>query len=131
RSPPHRHLPPAPTRRSSDLRIDAHADNNEKCLKAQGHQGAQVVLAHAAPFPAHHGRHRDGSHRGHEIDFHHPAINDDEYADGERPHGNAHKQGLKPQAEQRPSSISIRRLSISVITELMSMLASEMITPDA
>ena len=30
-----------------------------------------------------------------------------------------------------PSSISIRRLSMSVITELMSMLASEMITPDA
>ena len=26
---------------------------------------------------------------GRAIDFHHPAINDDEYADGERPHGNA------------------------------------------
>ena len=83
-------------------RIDAHADNNEKCLKAQGHQGAQVILAHAAPFPSHHSRHRDGSHRGHEVDFHHPAINDDEYADGERPHGNTHKQRLEPQAEQRP-----------------------------
>ena len=35
-------------------------DDDEKCLKAQGHQGAQVILAHAAPFPSHHGRHRDG-----------------------------------------------------------------------
>ena len=39
---------------------------------------------------------------GRAVDFHHPAINDDEYADGERPHGNAHKQRLEPQAEQRP-----------------------------
>ena len=43
--------------------VDRHTDDNEERLEAQGQQAAQVVLAHAAPFLAHHGRHRDGSHR--------------------------------------------------------------------
>ena len=40
-------------------RVDCHADDNEKRLKAQGKQGAQLILTHAAPFLAHHGSHRN------------------------------------------------------------------------
>ena len=40
--------------------INCHADDDEKRLKAQRQQGAQIVLAHAAPFLAHHGSHGDG-----------------------------------------------------------------------
>ena len=43
--------------------VDRYTDDNQKCLEAQSQQAAQVVLAHAAPFLAHHGRHRDGGHR--------------------------------------------------------------------
>ena len=43
--------------------VDRHTDDNEERLEAQGQQTAQIVLAHAAPFLTHHGRHRDGGHR--------------------------------------------------------------------
>ena len=82
--------------------VDCHADDNQKRLEAQRQQAAQVVLAHAAPFLAHHGRHRDGGHRRDKVNFDHTAINDDENADIQRPHGNADKKRLEPQAEQRP-----------------------------
>ena len=38
---------------------------------------------------------------GRAVNFDHTAINDDENADIQRPHGNADKDGLEPQAEQR------------------------------
>ena len=39
---------------------------------------------------------------GRAIYFQHSAVNDNENADVKRPHGNADKDGLEPQAEQRP-----------------------------
>lgn len=39
---------------------------------------------------------------GRAVNFDHTAINDDENADIQRPHGNADKERLEPQAEQRP-----------------------------
>ena len=38
--------------------INCHADDDEKRLKAQRQQGAEVVLPHTAPFLAHHRCHR-------------------------------------------------------------------------
>ena len=82
--------------------VDGNADDNQERLEAQRQQGADVVLPHAAPFLAHHGRHWDGGNRGDEIYFNHSSECDNENADGQRPHGNAHEQRLEPQAEQRP-----------------------------
>ena len=61
--------------------INRHTDNNEKCLESQRQQGAQIVLAHAAPFLAHHGSHGDGCNGCHKVNFNHTAINHDEDAD--------------------------------------------------
>ena len=83
-------------------RVDADTDNDEERLEAQGEQGTQVVLAHLPPFPVGHGRHGDRRNGCDQVDFHHAAIGDDENTDGKRPHGNAHKQTLEPQTEQRP-----------------------------
>ena len=79
--------------------VDGNADDNQKCLEAQRQQGTDVILPHAAPFLAHHGRHWDGGNRGDEIYFNHSSECDNENADGQRPHGNAHEQRLEPQAE--------------------------------
>ena len=38
---------------------------------------------------------------GRAVNFNHTAINHDEDADIQRPHGNANKEGLEPQSEQR------------------------------
>ncbi len=46
--------------------VDSHADDDEECLKAQGDQRAQIVLAHsAAHLAAHHSCHRNRCNRGH------------------------------------------------------------------
>ena len=82
--------------------VDCHTDDDEKCLEAQGNQRAQIVLAHAAPFLAHHGGHWDGGHRGHKVNLNHTAIDHDKDTNVKRPHGNADKERLEPQAEQRP-----------------------------
>ena len=82
-------------------RVDRHTDHNEKCLKAQGEQGAQIVLSHLTPFPVCHGRHGDGCHGSHQIYLNHASINDNENADGDCPGADTHEQGLKPQPQQR------------------------------
>ena len=82
--------------------VDAHAYDNEECLEAQGEQGAQVILAHLPPFPVEHGRHGQRGHARYKINFHHAPVDDDENADGQRPHGDPHEKALEPQAEQRP-----------------------------
>ena len=38
---------------------------------------------------------------GRAVDFDHTAINNDKDTDIQRPHGNANKEGLEPQSEQR------------------------------
>ena len=39
--------------------VNRHADDDEKALKSEREQGAQIVLPHAARFPVEHRRHRD------------------------------------------------------------------------
>lgn len=82
--------------------VDRHTDDDEKCLEAQGDQRAQIVLAHTAPFLAHHGGHGDGRDAGDEVNLDHSAVDDDENADGQPPHGKAHHEGLQPQPQKRP-----------------------------
>ena len=77
-------------------RVNSNADDNQKRLEAQRQQRTDVVLSHAAPFLAHHGRHRNGGNRGDEIYFNHSSECDNENADGQRPHGNANEQRLEP-----------------------------------
>ena len=83
-------------------RVNRHADDDEEALKPQRQQASEVILAHLPPFPVGHGRHGDGSDGGHAVDFDHPAVADDENADGQRPHGKMHDHGLQPQPQQRP-----------------------------
>ena len=81
-------------------RIDRHADDNEKCLEAEGKQGSKIVLPHAARLLAHHGRHWNRGDRRDKVDLNHAPVGDEEHADGDGLHGDAHKQALEPQAEQ-------------------------------
>ena len=83
-------------------RVDGNTDDDKKRLEAQGKQAAQIVLPHLAPFVVHHGRHGDRGHRRDQIYLNHSPECNNENADHQRPHGNAHKEGLEPQAEQRP-----------------------------
>ena len=76
--------------------VDGNAYNDEKCLESQSEQGTKVILAHAAPFLAHHSCHRDGCKGGHKVDLDHSAVGDDEDADGDCPGAYASEQGLEP-----------------------------------
>ena len=82
-------------------RVNRHADDDEKRLKAQGKQRPKVILSHLTPVVIHHGRHGNGGKRRDNVDFHHPAIDDHENADAERLNSYAHEESLKPQAQQR------------------------------
>ena len=59
-------------------------------------------MSHAAPFLAHHGGHGDGRDAGDEVNLDHSAVDNDKDADGQRPHGEAHHEGLQPQPQKRP-----------------------------
>ena len=82
--------------------VNRYADHNQKRLETESKQRPKIALAHAAPLLAHHCRHRDGGYAGDEVNLDHSAKSDNEDADGECPHGNAHKEGLDPQTQQRP-----------------------------
>ena len=47
-------------------RVDPHADHDQKCLEAQGQQGAEIILPRVAPLPVRHRGKRDGPYRGHQ-----------------------------------------------------------------
>ena len=51
-------------------------------------------------MPAHRLRMKSGA-SGRAVDLDHTAINNDKDTDIQRPHGNANKEGLEPQSEQR------------------------------
>ena len=82
--------------------IDRDADDNEKRLKAERQQAAQIIFTALAPLLVHHGRHRDWCNRGREIDLDHASIDDDKDADRQHPHGRADEKALEPQAKERP-----------------------------
>ena len=81
--------------------VDRNAHDDQECLEAQRHEGADVVLSHPAPFLAHHRRHRDGSDGGDKVDLHHAPVHDNEDADGQGPCTDPDEEGLEPEAEQR------------------------------
>ena len=81
--------------------VDGNAYNDEKCLESQSKQGTKIILAHAAPFLAHHSCHRDGRKGGYKVNLDHSAVGNDEDTDGDCPGADASEQGLKPQSQQR------------------------------
>ena len=58
-------------------------------------------MTHLTPFAVCQRCHGDRRKRGHQVDFQHSAVHDNENADAQRPHGDAHEQALEPQPEQR------------------------------
>ena len=99
-------------------RIDTDADHDEKRLKAQRKQGAQIVLSHLSPLAVDHGCHRDGRDRGDHVDFDHSPIGDDEDADAQRPGNDADQGGLEPKAKQRPD-VHIREPGFDIAHQLV------------
>ena len=82
--------------------IDAHTDQDEKALEAQGKQAAQIVLAHLTLLMAAEGGERNGGQTDRHINLDHTSINDDKNHDGQNLHGDADEEGLQKQAKQRP-----------------------------
>ena len=89
--------------------VDGDAYDDEKRLKTQGEQGAQIILSHAAAhFPVEHHRHGDGCDGGYEVYLDHAAIYDHEYADGKRRHGESDDEALEQKSKQRASVHSLK-----------------------
>ncbi len=81
-------------------RINRHADEDEKALKAQCEQAFQVVLSHVALLVVAEGRHRDGGKAHHAIYLNHSSVDDDENYDAQYPHGDADEETLQEKPEQ-------------------------------
>ena len=81
-------------------RINRHADEDEKALKAQCEQAFQVVLPHVALLVVAEGRHGDGRKAHHAVNFNHTSVDDDEDHDAQYPHGDADEETLQEQPEQ-------------------------------
>ena len=81
-------------------RINRHADEDEKALKAQCKQAFQVVLPHVALLVVAESRHRDGRKAYHAIDLNHTPVDDNKDHDAQDPHGDADEEGLQKQSEQ-------------------------------
>ena len=81
-------------------RINRHADEDEKALKAQCEQAFQVVLPHVALLVVAEGRHGDGRKAYHAVNFDHTPVHDDKNDDAQDPHGDADEETLQEQPEQ-------------------------------
>lgn len=81
-------------------RVDAHADHNEEGLKAQGQQGAKIVLPRGAPLPVDHRGKGNGPYGGHQIHLDHSAVDHQEDADGKYLRTQPHEHALEPQPQQ-------------------------------
>ena len=81
-------------------RINRHADEDEKALKAQCKQAFQVVLPHVRLLVVAEGRHGDGCKAHHAVDLDHTPVDDDKNDDAQYPHGDADEEGLQKQPEQ-------------------------------
>ena len=81
-------------------RINRHADEDEKALKAQCEQTFQVVLPHVALLVVAEGRHGDGRKAHHAVDFNHTPVDDDKNDDAQYPHGDADEETLQEKPEQ-------------------------------
>ena len=90
-------------------RVDRHAHQDEQPLESDGEQGLDVVLAHAPQLPVGKGRHRDGGQTGHDVDFQHTAIHDNENDDVQRKHTHLDKNGLHEQPQQGADAHALQR----------------------
>lgn len=81
-------------------RINRHADEDEKALKAQCEQAFQVVLPHVRLLMVAEGRHGDGRKAHHAIDLDHASVHDHKNDDTQDPHGDADEETLQKQPEQ-------------------------------
>ena len=70
-------------------RINRHADEDEKALKAQRKQTFQVILPHVALFMVAEGRHGDGRKAHHAINLDHAPVDNDKNDDAQDPHPEA------------------------------------------
>ena len=81
-------------------RINRHADEDEKALKAQRKQAFQVVLPHVRLLVVAESRHGDGRKAHHAIYLNHTPVDDYKNDDAQDPHGDADEEGLQKQPEQ-------------------------------
>ena len=81
-------------------RVNRHADEDEKALKAQCEQAFQVVLPHVRLLVVAPCCHGDGRKAHHAVDFNHTPVDDDKNDDAQYPHGDANEEGLQKQPEQ-------------------------------
>ena len=81
-------------------RVNRHADEDEKALKAQCEQAFQVVLPHVRLLVVAPCCHGDGRKAHHAVDFNHTPVDDDKNNDAQDPHGDADEEGLQKQPEQ-------------------------------
>lgn len=88
--------------RLNENSINAHTDQDEKALEAQGKEAAQIVLAHLTLLMAAEGGERNGGQTDRHINLDHTSINDDKNHDGQNLHGDADEEGLQKQAKQWP-----------------------------
>ena len=80
-------------------RINCHADEDEKALKAQRKQTFQVILPHVALFMVAEGRHGDGRKAHHAINLDHAPVDNDKNDDAQDPHGDSDEEGLQEKPE--------------------------------
>ena len=81
-------------------RINRHADEDEKALKAQRKQAFQVVLSHVRLFMVAPCCHGNGSKAHHAVNFNHSSVDDDKNHDGQDAHGDADEETLQEKPEQ-------------------------------
>ena len=81
-------------------RINRHADEDEKALKAQCEQAFQVVLPHVRLLVVAPCCHGDGRKAHHAVDFNHTPVDDDKNDDAQDPHGDADEETLQEKPEQ-------------------------------
>ena len=82
-------------------RINCHADEDEKALKAQCEQAFQVVLPHVRLLVVAESRHGNGCKAHHAVDLNHAPVHDHKNDDAQDPHGDADEEGLQKQPEKR------------------------------
>ena len=70
-------------------------------MKANGEQGAEVILAHLPGLPVGEGSHGNRGQTGQQIDLHHTAIHDHENKYIQGKHGQLNDKGLQEQPQQR------------------------------
>ena len=81
--------------------IDTNAHHDQKRLKTEGKQGAEIVLPHLTPLAIDHSSHGNRRDGGNHVDLDHTPIGNDKDADAQCPGDDANQGGLEPQPKQR------------------------------